>query len=341
MSVIEPSAIDELKPDSFELARNPGERIIDKTYGHTSYMKDVMAAFRKNKGATFGMIMILIIVLLAIIGPMISGHTYDGIVVEHMSLVPRVPGLEKIGIFDGTLNGTNQYLAKGLKDVYYWFGTDTQGRDLFTRVWQGTRISLIIALTAVLIEIFIGMVYGLVSGYFGGKVDMVMQRFAEILNGIPTLVVVTLLGLVLPRGIISIIFAMMITGWISMERIARAEVLKLKEQEFVLASKTLGAKNMRIIFKEILPNIVGQIIVVSMFSIPSAIFTEAFLSFVGLGVPAPMASLGSLVSDGYKSLTVYPHMIAYPIIVLSLLMLSFNLFADGLRDAFDPKMKTR
>lgn len=170
---------------------------------------------------------------------------------------------------------------------------------------------------------------------------MVMQRIAEILNGIPTLVVVTLLGLVLPSGIISIIFALMITGWIGMSRIARAEVLKLKESEYILASRTLGAKNFAIIFKEIMPNIFGQIIVMSMFSIPNAIFTEAFLSFVGLGIQPPMASLGSLISEGYKSFTVYPYMIAAPIIVLALLMLSFNLFADGIRDAFDPNQKQR
>ena len=168
---------------------------------------------------------------------------------------------------------------------------------------------------------------------------MVMQRVAEILNGIPTLVIVTLLGLVLPAGISSIIFALMITGWIGMSRIARAQVLKLKEQEFILASKTLGAKNFAIIFKDILPNIFGQIIIMSMFSIPNAIFTEAFLSFIGLGVPAPMASLGSLISEGYKSMTIYPHMMMSAIVVLALLMLCFNLFADGLRDAFDPKMK--
>lgn len=341
MSIIEPRTSSELTPDAFKLANRNPEKELDHQVKSSSYGKDVWYAFKKNKGAVFGVIMIILITLLAIICPMISGHTYDGITIEHMSLVPRIPGLEKLGIFDGVYNGVNQYLSKGLDNVYYLFGTDTQGRDLFTRVWVGTQISLIIALSAVLIEIFIGMAYGLISGYFGGKVDMIMQRFAEILNGIPTLVVVTLLGLILPRGIISIIFAMMITGWISMERIARAEVLKLKEREFVLASKTLGAKNMAIIFKEILPNTIGQIIVVAMFSIPSAIFLEAFLSFVGLGVPAPMASLGSLVSEGYKSLTTYPHMIIYPIIVLSLLMLSFNLFADGLRDAFDPKMKTR
>jgi oligopeptide transport system permease protein len=270
---------------------------------------------------------------------MISGHTYKSIIIQHADLPPRIPGLEKLGIFNGVEKGVNVYQKKGFSDIYYWFGTDTQGRDLFTRVWQGTRISLLIALSAVLIDIFIGMVYGLISGYFGGKVDMVMQRIAEILNGIPTLVVVTLLGLILPQGIASVIFALMITGWIGMEHIARAQVLKLKESEYILASKTLGAKDFAIIFKDILPNIFGQLIIMSMFSVPNAIFTESFLSFVGLGIQPPMASLGSLISEGYKSLTVYPYMITSAIIVLALLMLSFNLFADGLRDAFDPKMK--
>ena len=167
---------------------------------------------------------------------------------------------------------------------------------------------------------------------------MIMQRVAEILNGIPTLVIVILLGLVLPPGIYSVIFTLMITGWIGMERITRAQVLKVKEMEYVLAARTLGAKDFFIIFKEILPNIFGQIIVESMFSIPNAIFMEAYLSFVGLGVPAPLASLGSLISDGYKSMLTYTHMLMIPVIVLALLMLSFNLFADGLRDAFDPKM---
>lgn len=329
----------EFAADDFMLVHKEDDVIIDKTYKTSSYFKDVVSHFIKNKGAVIGLVVILVIILLALVGPMMNEHTYKSIIIEHSSLVPRVPYLEKLGILDGTFKGNNQYIQKGFADIYYWFGTDTQGRDIWTRVWEGTRISLIIAFSAVCIDIFIGMIYGLVSGYFGGKVDMLMQRFAEILNGIPTLVVVTLLGLVLPSGITSIVFALMITGWIGMSRIARAQVLKLKEQEFILASKTLGASNFRIIFKSILPNIFGQIIIMSMFSIPNAIFTEAFLSFVGLGVPAPMASLGSLISDGYKSLTTYPHMIMFPIIVLALLMLSFNLFADGLRDAFDPKMK--
>ncbi len=311
-----------------------GERLNDKAYKTTSYWRDVWTHFSKNRGALVGFIIIMIIVIFAIIGPMISGHAYDTIIIEHQSLPPKIPG-----IFGGVERGIDVYAQKGVTDVNYWFGTDYNGRDLFTRVWQGTRISLLVAFVAVIIDIAIGMSYGLISGYFGGKVDMVMQRFAEILNGIPTLVIVTLLGLVLPSGISSIIFALMITGWIGMARISRAEVLKLKESEYILASKTLGAKDFAIIFKDILPNIFGQLVIIAMFSIPNAIFTEAFLSFVGLGIQPPQASLGSLISDGYKSLTIHPYQIATPVIVLALLMLSFNLFADGLRDAFDPSMK--
>jgi len=329
----------EFKADDFKFAYDRNAKLIDKTYNSTSYIKDVFSNFAKNKGALIGIVIIVIIVIMAIIGPYFNAHTYKSILIEQASLPPRIPLLENLGIFDGTRNGIDIYLKKGVSDIYYWFGSDTQGRDLFTRVWAGTRVSLIIAVSAVLIDIFIGMIYGLVSGYFGGKVDILMQRIAEILNGIPQLVIVTLLGLILPPGITSIIFALMITGWIGMSRIARAQVLKLKEQEYILASKTLGARDFAIIFKDILPNIFGQIIIMSMFSIPNAIFMEAYLSFVGLGVPAPLASLGSLISEGYKSITVMPYIILSPIIVLALLMLSFNLFADGLRDAFDPKMK--
>ena len=287
----------------------------------------------------FIVLIIVLIILFAIIGPMVSGYASEAIDQAQQSMPPRIQLLEKIGIFNGVEHGNNVYVQRGLTGVYHWFGTDTNGRDLFTRVWEGTRVSLIIAVSAALIDIVIGMSYGLISGYFGGKIDMVMQRFAEILNGIPTLVTVTLLGLVLPGGIATIIFALMITGWIGMSRIARAEMLKLKESEYVLASKTLGAKSFSIIFKDIMPNIFGQLIIMSMFSIPNAIFTEAFLSFVGLGIQPPQASLGSLISDGYKSMTIHPYIMIAPIVVLALLMLSFNLFADGIRDAFDPNQK--
>ena len=331
----------EFHHDDFDFAHAADEKLIDKTYKSTSYWKDVWGNFSKNKGALIGAIIIIIIILMAILGPGMNKHTYKSINHGQECLVPRIPGLEKIGIANGYFKGTNQYASKGFDDVYSWFGSDTQGRDIFTRVWAGTRVSLVIAFAAVLVDIFIGMVYGLVSGFIGGRVDMIMQRIAEILNGIPTLVVVTLLGLVLKPGISSIIFSLVLTGWIGMERIARAQVLKVKEQEYILASTTLGASTFRLIFKEVLPNIFGQVIITSMFSIPSAIFLEAYLSFLGLGVPAPMASLGSLVSEGYKSMTTYSHILIIPVVVLGVLMLCFNLFADGLRDAFDPKMLNR
>ena len=233
----------------------------------------------------------------------------------------------------------NSYREKKLDNVYYWFGSDNFGRDLWTRTWSGARVSLMIAIAAAVIDMLIGMSYGLISGYFGGKVDIIMQRILEISNGIPRLVIVTLLLLILKPGMLTIIFALMLTEWIGMSRIARAEMLKLKEQEFVLASRTLGAGPFFIIFKEILPNIIGPIITQVMFSIPTAIFTEAFLSFVGLGIPVPECSLGSLISDGFNSFTTHSFQILPPITVMALLMLSFNLVGDGLREALDPKLK--
>jgi len=338
---IEEMGIDDISSEDFKFVQTD-TLLKDEVYESIPYWKDVLKSFLKNKGAILGLVIIVFIIIMAIFGPGINEYTYKTVTIEHASLPPLIPAIKDVPIigslFNGEIYGKDMYAIKGVTTAY-WFGTDTLGRDIFTRVWSGARISLIIAFTAVIIDIFIGMIYGLVSGYFGGKVDFIMQRFSEILNGIPTLVLVTLLSMVLPAGIISIIVALMITGWIGMSRIARAQVLKLKEQEYVLASKTLGANNFTIIFKEILPNIFGQIIIMSMFSIPNAIFTEAYLSFVGLGVPAPIASLGSLISEGYKSVTIYPFMLFPAVIVLAVLMLSFNLFADGLRDAFDPKQK--
>lgn len=233
----------------------------------------------------------------------------------------------------------NKYLENGMNDAYYFFGTDELGRDIWTRTWYGARISLIIAVVATVIDMIIGMSYGLISGYFGGVTDGIMQRAAEIVSGIPRLVVVILLSLAMKPGLGAIIVALLITEWIGMSRIARAEMLRLKDREYILASRTLGAGNVSIIFKGVLPNIVGPVITQVMFSIPTAIFTEAFLSFVGLAYGCRECSLGSLISDGFQVFNTHPYQIVPPIIVLALLMLSFNLVGDGLREALNPKMK--
>ncbi|QDP39790.1 oligopeptide ABC transporter permease [Radiobacillus deserti] len=231
------------------------------------------------------------------------------------------------------------YEAKDMEDQYFWFGTDGLGRDQWTRAWQGTKISLYIAFLAAAIDLVIGVIYGGISGYYGGRIDNIMQRIIEILIGIPNLVVVILMIIILKPGIISITIALTITGWIGMARIVRGEVLKLKNQEFVLASRTLGAPDRKIIFRHLIPNVVGLIIINTMFTIPNAIFFEAFLSFIGLGLVPPEASLGTLIDTGFDSLQIYPYMLIFPAILISVIMVAFNILADGLRDAFDPKMR--
>lgn len=326
------------KADDFQLADRK-DLYVDKVYENQSFWKDVKNRLFSNKGAMFGLFLIILIILFAVFAPIFSEYGINDINMAHQSLHPRVPFLENLGIADGYFKGRDVYTEKGAETIYYLFGTDDLGRDLWMRVWSGTRISLLIAGAAVVIDMVIGMTYGLISGYFGGKVDMIMQRIVEIINSIPTLVIATLMLVVMKPGIVPILVVLALTGWIGMSRVARAQMLKLKEQEFVLASKTLGSANLRIIFKDILPNIFGQLIIMSMFSIPNAIFMETTLSFVGLGIPAPDVSLGALISDGFKSFTIHPFMTLIPAVILALLMLSFNLLADGLKDALDPTMK--
>ncbi|RKM58780.1 ABC transporter permease [Butyrivibrio sp. CB08] len=333
--------------EDFKLKGNIEDILVDTNFASQSFWKEVVARFRKKKSAVLGLIFVLVITFFAFIGPGMNQYTYSGQDLSQKNLAPRIPIIEYTGFFDGheniaTTKGTktvNLYFENKLPDVFYWFGSDNFGRDIWTRTWSGAQVSLIIAVAAAIIDMIIGMSYGLISGYFGGKVDMVMQRILEIANGIPRLVIVTLLLLVFKPGMLTIIVALMLTEWVGMSRIARAEMLKLKEQEFVLASRTLGAGSMHIIFSEVLPNIIGPIITQVMFSIPTAIFTEAFLSFVGLGIPVPRCSLGSLISEGFNSFTTHPYQIIPPIVVMALLMLSFNLVADGLREALDPKLK--
>lgn len=334
--------IKEIPKEQFEPApidHEAGERL-EKP--QLSFMKDAWLRVRKNKAAIVSLIILALVVLMAIIGPHLSGHDGYEQDVAKSNLPPRVPLLENMGIFDGTqkVGGeeVNKYEQMNIEE-YYWFGTDSLGRDLFTRVWLGTRVSLYIAVLAAAIDMLIGVIYGLVSGFKGGRTDNVMQRILEVISGIPNLIVVILMLLILKPGIMSITIAMVITGWVGMARVVRGQVLKLKDQEYILASRTLGAKNNRLLFKHLLPNLSGVIIINTMFTIPSAIFFEAFLSFIGIGLQAPEASLGTLIEDGYKTFQFLPHLMIIPCILICVILIVCNLIGDGLRDAFDPKMR--
>lgn len=302
----------EFLDNDFEFVGDGQDISIDQVVPAKPQWRDILDRFKENKGALIGVCLIIVIALLAIFVPIFSKWDWAA---QNTSMTNIAP------------NGT------------HWFGTDAFGRDLWVRTWQGTRYSLIIAVVAVIIDVVIGITYGMVSGYFGGTIDNVLQRIQEIINSIPTLVVLIILLTVFKPTLWTVIMALIFTEWIPMSRITRAQVLKVKEEEFVLASRTLGATNIFILFKEILPNIVSQLIINSMMTIPNAIFYEAYLSFVGLGLTKPLASLGTLINDGFNAVQIYPHAMVIPAIIMAILMLSFNLFGDGLRDALDPTMK--
>ena len=306
---------------------------LDENFSSQGYWRGVAVHFLKNKFAVTGVILVVGIILFAIFAPPASSYEYDEIVsivdangseVVAKSLPPQVASSDV----------QNQFA-----DKTFLFGTDDMGRDLWTRTWQGARVSLIIAFVAIFIDMLIGTSYGLISGFFGGAVDNVMQRFIEIAGSIPTLVIISILAIFMDKGIGLVIASLLITEWIGMSKIARAECLKLKEREYVLASRTLGAGSFRIIFRQILPNTIGPIITQVMFSIPVAIFTEAFLSFVGVGIVLPQCSIGSLIEAGFGNITILPYQILPPICVLAILMLGFNLIGDGFREALAPKLE--
>ncbi|WP_025784528.1 oligopeptide ABC transporter permease [Sporosarcina sp. D27] len=338
-----------MKKDIEQLPQDKFERIeIDSTKAERiekpslSFWQDAWLRLRKNKAAIISMVVLVLVVIMALIGPHLNGHDGATQNLRHANLPPKMPGIEKLGIMDGVGNLSGEkvdlYAMKKV-DEYYWFGTDGLGRDLFTRLWEGTQISLLIAFIAAMIDLVIGVIYGGISGYFGGRTDDIMQRVVEILIGIPTLVVVILMIMIMDPGIGAIIIAISITGWIGMSRIVRAQILKYKNQEFVLAARTLGTNDSKIIGKHLMPNVLGIIVINTMFTIPNAIFFEAFLSFIGLGLQPPAASLGTLINDGYKVMEFQPYVLLFPSIVISILMIAFNLIGDGLRDALDPKMK--
>lgn len=296
------------------------------------YWKDAWTRLKKNNIAMGSLIVISIIILAAILGPLISPYTYDQI------------------------NKGSENLTPNLQHI---FGTDSLGRDLFTRTMIGARISLSVGVVAAVMISIIGILYGAISGFLGGWTDTIMMRIVDIVYSVPTILIVILLQVVLKEpidkflssgnvpkfvsglgvGLISIFFVLALLYWVDMARIVRGQILSIKEQEYVLAAKVLGASNKQIIFNHLIPNCIGQIIVVTTLKIPEAIFVESFLSFIGLGVSIPMASLGSLSQTALKGVYSYPYMLVFPALTISIIILSLNLFGDGLRDSLDPRMK--
>lgn len=302
----------ELSREKFKIVgidKNKSERI---ERPNLTYWQDAWRRLKTNKVALTSLGVLVAIVLMCIIQPMIAGDNYA---VQNIAQMNQGPSLQ------------------------HWFGTDNLGRDLFDRLWIGGRVSLIIAFVGTSVECIVGIIYGGISGYFGGKIDSVMMRIVEILSGIPYLIVVILIAIVLGNGILPLLIALCITGWTGIARMVRGQVMQLKEAEYVMAAKTLGASPFRIIMKHMIPNTLGVIIVYITFDIPSYIFAEAFLSFIGLGIQPPQTSWGAMASAGQQVMQFYPSQLIFPSLAIAITMLAFNLLGDGLRDALDPKLR--
>lgn len=277
-----------------------------------TYWADVWRRFRENKLALFGMILLVTIVVLLFVGPIISGKDY-------------------------------QYMDPSQKDLLpnseYWFGTDDMGRDLFTRVCVGGRISIYIGLCCTVVMFVIGVLVGALAGLKGGLIDDIIMRICEFVGNLPYLIIVVILSIVLGRSLFSLVFAMSLTAWVGTARMVRGQILQIKEQDYVQAAKALGADTKRIIIKHLLPNTLGIIMVDITMSVPGFIFSEAFLSYIGLGVRPPETSWGALASAGQQQLMFYPHQLFFPCLLIVLTILSFHLIGDGLSDALDPKLR--
>jgi oligopeptide transport system permease protein len=316
-----------------------------------SYWQDAWRRLKRNYVAMISFGVIVFLFLFAYAGPLFIGYTYE----------EQIRGSENLAPLSYSAQEAERR-AGGEHVFPHFFGTDTHGRDILVRVMYGTRVSMVIGVAAALLTLAIGVCYGSVSGFAGGRVDMVMMRIVDIIYSVPDVLVVLLLAvtlkplltafadanqtklmgkLVIALGpsIIAIFIAFALLYWTTMARIIRGQILQLKQQEYVLAAIALGARNRRVIFKHLLPNCVGSLVAATCLQIPIAIFLESFLSFLGLGVNAPMTSLGSLASDALGGMYSYTYRLIIPAVILSLMILSFNLFGDGLRDALDPRLK--
>jgi oligopeptide transport system permease protein len=286
-----------------------GEDIVRES---TSYWKDAWKKFKKDPLALIGLVIIAVLIVFAIFGPMISPYTYDK---QDYSVKNQWPSSE------------------------HWFGTDKMGRDIFTRILYGARISLLIGIASAVINLIIGVIYGGIAGYAGGKIDMVMMRIVDLLIGLPQLLYIILLMTFLGNNIGSILLALCITYWIGTARLVRSQVLSLKHSDYVLAAKTMGASDAFILFRHLIPNSMGMIIMTVTFLVPQAIFAEAFLSFLGIGIQIPVASWGTLANDAIPTLFTRPYQMIFPALSISITILAFNFIGDGLRDALDPRLR--
>lgn len=277
-----------------------------------TFFQSVKTEFLKNKRAVVGLIILIVIVLMAIFGPLFSQYSYDQ---QNMSLRNAGPSTAHI------------------------FGTDKMGRDIFVRILYGARISLGVGLMAALVNLVIGTLYGGIAGYIGGKIDMIMMRIVDIIYSVPSMLYIVLIMLWLGAGVTSIMIGISITCWIGMARIVRQEVKSLKEQEFTMAAFVLGASSKRILIKHLLINSMGPIIVNVTLQVPQAIFTEAWLSFLGVGISAPKASWGTLCEAARELIQVYPMQTIYPLVAICITIISFNFVGEGLERALDPKRK--
>ncbi len=316
----------------------------------TTFFKDGMRKLFKNPLAVLSIVLLCIILLTIIVAPMVVPYGYS----EMLSIEGKRDKTAK-NLAPFTYSEKEQeYIAQGNKRFPHIFGTDDLCRDYFIRVIYGTRISLLVGFFASIIVLIIGLLYGSISGYLGGKVDLIMMRVVDIIYSLPDMLIIILLSVVLnevlkfPTGtifaklgtnMISIFIVFGLLYWVSMARLIRGQILSIKENEYILAAKSIGAKPSRIIRKHIIPNCLSVIIISTALQIPSAIFTESYLSFVGLGVKVPMPSLGSLANAAREGLQSYPYKLVFPAIMICLIVLSLNLLGDGLRDAFDPKLK--
>ena len=277
-----------------------------------TYLQDAWKNFRKNKLATAGLIFLCVMLILAILGPILSPYTYDQMDLLHKNALPSLQHL---------------------------FGTDKFGRDIFVRVMYGARISLSVGFASAFINLVIGVVYGGFCGYFGGKLDLVLMRLVEIIYSVPTLLYVILVMLIFGSNIFSVLLAICISGWVGMARQVRAQVMSLKEQEYALAARVMGASNSRILFKHLVINSIGPIIVTTTHMVPSAIFTESFLAFVGIGISIPQASWGTMAREARGLIMSQPIQMVWPVLAICLTILSLNFIGDGLNEALDPRKR--